>query len=529
MEKAVTDVPFSRLAAEQERKITVAPEDLRLIYLTNGLINRAVKTRASLVVSRGFELTYSDDRVKNCITKFLDNIQKNDLHGLNLEMMMEQMCKDTDVFGNGFRLLVENKSKSNFVALKPLHPVNVDFKRDPMGKIDLDESRNPTAYVVKLDTGQKIEVERDKMAHLAFDVLGDEVVGQSLVVSVYNQIERLQNIEEGLAQAIYKKGWPLHEAILTNRPDWTPDETDIEYVNKQLDGIDAASHFTHTDDYRLVVHDAKFPLNAMNYPVYYVDQICSVTGIPKYILLGDESANTRATAESLQRVLGPLLKPLQERLKVMIENQIFKRVLEKENLSNGWCHVEWNEILPEQDDTIAEKINILASTLVEGKPILKNKEAREMLHLPAIEEGELVSETMLASSPLALSSGLGSAPKTVAGIYLTPPHGQLIWQGRKKAIVKSVKFDKHVGEPLALVSGNYIWGKIRLDSPTEIDDKQFQDLFKKHYITEEEKKSWWPEKKILFYYPLQVLEVFKTPKFYNVPQGVQTFIDKLQV
>lgn len=508
-EKGVTGIPFSKLAAEEERKVVIDKEDLRLAYLTNGLIFRSINTRASLTIARGFQLVYENDRVKSCIETFLKNIQKNDPHGLNFNMMMREMCIDTDVFGNGFRLLVPNQNKTKLVALKAMHPVYTDFKRDPQGKIKLDESRIPVAYTFKKETGEKIDLERDQMAHLTFNTLGDEPVGISLLTPVYNQIERLSNIEEGLAQAIHKKGYPLHEAILKSRPDWSPTEGDVEYIAGEMADIESSSQFTHTDDYEIKVHDPVFPASAMNYPTYFVDQIVAITGVPKHVLLM-ENITTKATAESLQRLMQPILTPLQERLATMVENQIFRRVLDKENIK-GYCKIQWNEVLPERDDRLPEKINILSSTLVEGKPVITHKEVREMLGFPS-------------EMDLKESSQLSAGPKTAAGIYLVEPHGKKIVEGRKKAIVKSKKFTEHIGVPLALVSGNYIWGKIKLDSPVEIDLKKFEEDFWKHQVTEKERIAWWPGKKKLFYYPLQILEVYKTPKFYKVPKGVQTFI-----
>lgn len=516
-EQIASTVPFSRLASEKERKLVIDKEDLRVAYFTNPLIFRAINIRASLTVARGYVIRYENDSIKNVIEQFLKDIRKNDPRGLNFNQIIKQMCIDTDVFGNAFSKLVLNKTNKSYVGLVPLHPVNTDFLRDSVGKVEVEEgSRMPKGYEFRDDQGQKITLERDEIAHLAFNVVGDEIAGYPLLGVVFNQLERLGNIEEGLAQAIYKKGWPLHEAVLHSREGWIPKETDVALVSKDLDEIDSASHFTHTDDYELKVHDPKFPPSAINYPDYFVNQVVSVTGVPKYILLGDESANTRATAEALQRIMGPILAPQQELIASMVETKIFKKVLEKADIK-GWCRIEWNEVLAEKDDRIAEKVNILGATLVEGRPVVTWEEAREMIGLPAdLPEAKT-------------RQNFSAIPKTVGGIYLTPPHGQLIAMGRKKGIVKSVAFTENLGVPLALVSGNYIWGKIQLDSPVPIGNKEFHDLYWKHQITDEEREEWWPGKKQLFFYPLQLIEIFQTPKFYKAEQGVQTFIRGLNI
>lgn len=517
---ASTLVPFSKLALEKERTVIINKKDLRLAYLTNPLIYRAINTRASLTVGRGFKLVFENNKVKECITNFLENARQNDPLGRDLQTILRQMCIDTDVFGSSLSMLVPNKGNNKFVAIKMLHPVFADFKRDAEQKIIIGEDGLPEAFALRNEnTGEQVDLKRNEVNYLAFSLLGDELAGISLLTPIYNQIERLENIEEGLAQFIYKKGWPLHEAILKEKSNWTPTETDIAYIDQQINGIEASSTFTHTDDYELRIHDPKIS-GQVNFPTYFLDQIVAITGVPKYILMGQESVTTRATAESLQRTLGYVLEPNQQAIKAMIEDQLFRRVLDMQKI-DGFCHIEWNEIMPEKDDRMAEKLNLLASTMVDGRPVITWIEARELLNLPAE-----TTETPEQSS----TSTLSFSPQTVGGIYLVQPHGQLIAQGRKKAIIKSVKLEKYVGQPLALVSGNFIWGKIQLDSPVQINnEKEFNTLFQKHYVTDEERKQWWNSTWPLFYYPLQIIEVYRYPRTYQVPKGVQTFIKDLRI
>ncbi len=515
-ERATVKVPFSAVAREKAQVVTIRKEDLRTAYLTNPLVHRGINIRANLIINRGYNLVFENDSVKECIERFLKNVKANDNLGMNFNMMIRQMAIDTEIFGNAFRLLVANSSGDKYVALMPLHPVSTDFKRNPMEEIQLDDSRKPVGFTFEdKSSGKKHDFERDEVVHLTFRTIGDEVDGIPLIMPIFNQMERLANIEEGLSQAIFKKGWPLHEAILKEKEDWTPKDTDVEYVDSLLDEIEAASHFTHTDDYELKIHDPQFPSSAVEYPTYFVNQIVSVTGVPKYILLGDESTHTKATAEALQQTLNPILSPLQERLAAIVETQIFQRVLQKEGI-NGYCKIQWNDVLPLKDERIAEKINILGATLVEGRPVIKWEEAREMLNLPKdVEIGrrELSKERI----------------KTVAGIYVDPPGGKLIAQGRKTAIVKSIENHKFIGKPLALVSGNYIWGKVSLDSPVKIDQEQFEQLFWRHRLKDEDRKERFKDMKFMWYYPLQILDVFQVPKFYSFPKGKKTFMEEVKI
>jgi len=117
------------------------------------------------------------------------------------------------------------------------------------------------------------------------------------------------------------------------------------------------------------------------------------------------------------------------------------------------------------------------------------------------------------------------------GIYLVPPHGLLLHSGEKTAIVKSINFSSHIGEPLYLISDNYCYGVIMLSGPEEIDKERFLEEFDNHCITTEERKSWWDETWPLYLYRVKWVERYTEPVVVRIPKGIQTFIapDSIQM
>jgi len=113
------------------------------------------------------------------------------------------------------------------------------------------------------------------------------------------------------------------------------------------------------------------------------------------------------------------------------------------------------------------------------------------------------------------------------GIYLVPPHGQKIWDGRKTMVVKERLFRNMIDIPLVLVSENRAWGIIRLTNPREIDLSQFEKLKDKHTITDEERREWWGRAKKFWAYDVTLEERFDPPREVEVPKGVQTFIQNV--
>jgi len=113
-------------------------------------------------------------------------------------------------------------------------------------------------------------------------------------------------------------------------------------------------------------------------------------------------------------------------------------------------------------------------------------------------------------------------PKVSTGLYLVEPHGQYIYEGKKKLIVKSKKFKDHIREDLLLVSGPIAYGIINLQEPFEIKTlEEFNELKDDHLITKEEYKKWnWSLP--LYGYKFS-FKKFTKPIPVKVPKGVQVF------
>lgn len=118
--------------------------------------------------------------------------------------------------------------------------------------------------------------------------------------------------------------------------------------------------------------------------------------------------------------------------------------------------------------------------------------------------------------------------KDSAGIYLVPPHGRWIWEGKKLLIVKAKRFTEMVGKPLVLVSASMAYGVIKLKEPSEINLDEFFELAESeaggHLISETERQKWWPGKKTLYAYEFQTVTRYDKPRPVIVPRGTQTFI-----
>lgn len=120
-------------------------------------------------------------------------------------------------------------------------------------------------------------------------------------------------------------------------------------------------------------------------------------------------------------------------------------------------------------------------------------------------------------------------PRGMPGIYLTPPHGRLIAEGKKTLIVKSIKFTKYTGTPIIVVSGKKAYGEIILKPPIEINLDEFVDLRSEHRITDNERDYWWQNKDKLYAYAFTVQKIYDLPINVTIPPGIQTFLRSVQI
>ena len=119
------------------------------------------------------------------------------------------------------------------------------------------------------------------------------------------------------------------------------------------------------------------------------------------------------------------------------------------------------------------------------------------------------------------------AKKVTTGIYLTEPHGQLIYDDKKQAIAKSREFDRLLNFNV-LVSGDKAYGLIKFKKAEKLDLEQFRQREAEHKISEEERLKWWPSKTELFFYPIDTFTKYEEPQIVKQTTGAQVFIDNVE-
>ena len=500
---------------------------LEIMYRNSWAVNKAVNVRANLLSYRGLKIVCKSDKAKK-----ETNILLRKMHPtrpmLALQSSFRNRSINTDVFGNAHDELLftpagtkekpaNPKNATDMIGFTPIHPINIDFKRDQTGEKIAFENNVPKGWTYRLDptSVDYFDLPLDRVAHLKYNVIGDELLGMSTIEPIYKTAERLMKIEEGITQGILTHGNPLHDIIVGDESH-IPTKKMIDNVSEEVKGLNTMSEYVHPPRIRVVQIEEYSLGKATNYMQPFITAIAAATQVPEFILLGRGEGTNKATAQVMMNFIHQTIEPLQQAQALYFEEQILAPLMKLKKIDEVPM-IEWNEILPSTPVELASAINTLSQTFINKKCVITYEEARELLNL-----GKDVSFKKPAGTELA-------EKKVMPGIYLTEPHGKFIWEGKKKLIVKSKKFTAYLMQPIYLVSDNKIYGIIKLRAPKEIDLEKFDDLHEKHLITEKEREKWCGDKEKLFAYEFNVLEKFKEPKPYKVEKGVQTFIKDVKL
>ena len=111
---------------------------------------------------------------------------------------------------------------------------------------------------------------------------------------------------------------------------------------------------------------------------------------------------------------------------------------------------------------------------------------------------------------------------TRKGIYLSNPHGRLIYEESKTliAVAKRIPIEgerivcsKEDGSGLA-------YGIAIIGDPSVVDTETFDSKFSAHRVPRASRLKWWPNAEHLYLYPIRYFMPFAAPEPIEVPPGV---------
>lgn len=501
---------------------------LEIIYRNNWAVKKCINVRANMMSFRGLKIVCKTDKAKKVVNDFLRQMHPT-RPALALQQSFRNRSINTDIFGNAFDELLFSPAGTkekplpvekavDLLGFSVIHPINIDLIREQDERIKF-KGNVPAGWVFKRDPDTDyaggLELPLDRVGHMSYNKIGDEIFGMSSIEPVYKTAERHLKVEEGIAHGVITYGNPTRDFIVgdESHPVTKPM---IDGVAKEVKGFNFKSEYVHGPHIR-VGQIESFSLGKI--PNYIEPFLLAISGnfeVPHFVVTGKGEGANKATAQVIVDFIYQTVEPLQQAQAMYFEETILAPLMKLKKIEEVPT-IEWNEILPKNLKDYANVINQLASVMIGGKQIITAEEARELAGL-----GKSVTFKKPAGAELAEVRG---SP----GIYLVKPHGENIWKGQKKLIVKAKQFPEMVDRALYLVSDNMVYGIIKLKEAVDLTLKEFRALRKDHLISEDERVKWWPDANKLYAHKFTRLKMFKQPKKFQVPKGVQTFIREVKI
>ena len=384
-EIAFTDITYFQKA--EGKKL------LEVMYRNNWAVKKAINVRANLLSFRGLKIVCKSDEAKNVIDEFLKHMHPT-RPMLALQNSFRNRSINCDIFGNAFDELIylpkgtpeapaDPKKAKDLIGFTPVHPINIDFKRDETGQnIAFKENSNiPEGWTFKKDptSVSSITLPIGKIAHLKYNVIGDELLGMSSIEPIYKTGERLMKIEEGITQGILTHGNPLHDVIVGDESH-PPTKKMIDSVSEEVSGLNTKSEYVHPPWIRVGQIESFSLGKSPNYMQPLITAISANFEVPEFILLGRGEGTNKATAQAMINFIHQTIEPLQQAQALYFEEQILAPLMKIKGIKEIPM-IEWNEILPSDPIELATAIKTLSETIIEDKVIITFEEARELLNL----------------------------------------------------------------------------------------------------------------------------------------------------
>lgn len=380
---------------------------LYALYRRDPMSWRICNMTAALCVARGFKIIPPSQKSRDVLKQFLVSLHKTDPVNALLNKIAS-ITVDAAWSGQGWRERLYSKQwtqnddplkvkGNNIVGLKSIHPMCMDFKRDHSGHILLDEDGQfgcPGEFLGYTETSEDglnvRDIDKRRICHLTLHNIGDEILGIPILEPLYKTRHRGMSIEDGIAQGAYRHGVPFLD--LTVGDDQHPaDKEMLDNVSEQAAGSNYMSEFVHPPWIKVNMFEQFSLARSRGMLDPYVELCATGSGFPRSVLTGSGEGTNKATVSVLLNVMQPaVISPLQQKLKLFIEDQLFAPLMAINGMLDEIPYVQWNETFP-TDYNIAANVKLLSEVIVEGKQLFSYAEAREMLRLPSAENNTFYS------------------------------------------------------------------------------------------------------------------------------------------
>ena len=356
-----------------ERTIKSFPEELgeehivdmdlmETIYKKEGFVTGIVDKLIDFIIGPGFYVTCKDENAKKIINDFMRD--------MNFDTKLRSWLKEALVKGTGYFELSINSATKSIDNLKVINGKSMYINQDEYGEIEgykqyTKDLAGKSWNLKKFDSEEVVPFETNEIACLVLNKIGDSPYGMGIIYPALQYLNDFRGLNKSMHRLSERKaGAPIHAKMgrIGNDPtqDVIPKGTDVsnfakkmEYMTDRTEWATSAYVDMKVIDFGRVSENFKFGLQNDKELLFAAFQIPGV-------LMGMPEGTNRSTSETIVEVFkNGRVKSIQAEMEKVIEQQIFKPVLEANDMM---VHVEFEWGMPsdkEKNDRADRLINAL--------------------------------------------------------------------------------------------------------------------------------------------------------------------------
>ena len=330
---------------------TVNYTKLENIYKTDQMLFQAVNIISNFAISKGYDFII-DENIKEQIEQ--REIISDFDSKVNLPKLLTDVVRHLHIYGNSYLEIVFSKTeKDKVVDLVLIDPKTIEFKKIGSGEIDLDDQGKIKGYVQKVGT-KTVDLDPDQVIHFRINTIADSLTGTGIIEPVSKLIEAKRNIELGLAESVYRHGFPQFHVKLGDK-EHQPETEQVEEESEKYKKINSKSEFVTPYYYDIKVLEAPSLKGGESYLKYFIDQIVAGTGVPKTILLGTGEDSNRASSITHQQNFFLYVGGIQMNISSTLEKVLFAKLLKVEECP---VKMQFNSLQAKTDLELAQEREI---------------------------------------------------------------------------------------------------------------------------------------------------------------------------
>jgi len=368
-------VPKSLKNSEEESD-RVSPEELELTYMHNPIVFNSINKITQTIMSASHEIKAKNPEVQKFFRDFTRSLGMRGSE-ITWEELLSQVFQNQCIYGKSFTENIFNITGDKIVDWDTLDVKRMDYAKDSTDNIVLDKKGNPVGYFQYIPDGtivpnEIIEKSRaeapenvavpqnaiflssKRVAQFKLYVLGDGFFPLGLIEPIYKTSLRKLNMEDALANAIYRHGFPVVYARLgDDMHEPTPQQ--IINMNAKLKDINFKQEITTPYYYDLKILESNKAEKLKEHLDYFIEQEIAGLGIPEPYATGLGKDTNRSILDNQSNLFRLTLRDIVEKTTIAIRQKLFAP-LSKQMGFDEVPVIDWDIIGVDEQDKKAARI-----------------------------------------------------------------------------------------------------------------------------------------------------------------------------